>query len=72
MDRISFSNYTTNQVILDLITKPAVKPAREYERLYKICFVGESSVGKTTLLSSFIGGAPANPDITIGLDMKFK
>jgi GTPase SAR1 family protein len=55
MDRIPFDNYNLNQAIYDLIRQPSIKPPRDYEKLFKICFVGESSVGKTTLLNSFIG-----------------
>ncbi|KAJ9184361.1 hypothetical protein P3X46_004093 [Hevea brasiliensis] len=46
--------------------------SRKYDHSFKIIMVGDSGVGKSTLLLSFISDAFTELDPTIGVDMKIK
>jgi putative ribosome biogenesis GTPase RsgA len=72
MDQKPFHTCNLNIAINELIQMPRIKPPRDYENLFKICFVGESGVGKSTLLNRLIGSDINDTEVTIGLDMRFR
>ncbi|KAK3150470.1 hypothetical protein QOZ80_3AG0233590 [Eleusine coracana subsp. coracana] len=52
----------------------ASSPASSYDCSFKVLLIGDSSVGKSSILVSFVSAFPADDDIapTIGVDFKIK
>jgi len=49
--RATIDNQAKNYALLEIIER-----SKDYEALFKIFLVGESGVGKTSVLKAFLGG----------------
>lgn len=68
--REEFQRYSKNYSLAAVIEKP--RPLQDYQALFKICIVGESGVGKSSILNLFSGGDfEENTQATIGLGFRY-
>jgi GTPase SAR1 family protein len=68
--REEFTRYSKNYSLAAIVEKP--RQLRDYQTLFKICIVGESGVGKTSILNSFVGGQfEEYTQTTIGLGFRY-
>ena len=69
--REGFARYSKNYSLAAIIDRPR-KRLHDYRALFKICIVGQSGVGKTTILNGFENGRfEQNTQTTIGLGFHY-
>ena len=54
-------------------TSPSKRHSKNYDYMFKVILIGDSGVGKTSILSKFVGEEVIKSHIsTIGIDFKMK